>query len=185
MKKLFLLTIGILILGSCEIEDLNKLDLLNLDNGAYMRTISPTAANMTFSKAAVATASLTFTVEAVDPERGAQFGSYDLAVEFRDRTATNGNNSVALKALKSITPNGFATDATSGYLRGTFNVTAAEIMTLLGVTADKLTKGDSFDVYSTLVTKDGRKYSVSNTDPDILGGAFYNSPFYYRINITD
>ena len=39
MKKLFLLSIGIFILGSCEIEDLNKLDLLNLDNGAYMRTI--------------------------------------------------------------------------------------------------------------------------------------------------
>ncbi|HNR06964.1 MAG TPA: hypothetical protein PKM27_06570 [Saprospiraceae bacterium] len=183
MKKMLILSLGFVLFGSCEIDDLNKIDLLNLDNGAYMRTISPTAANMAFLKTELGTASLTFTVEAVDPDRGAQFGSYDLAVEFRDRTASNGNNSVALKNLKSIAPTGFTTDPTSGYLRGTFTISSAEIMTALGVTADKVSVGDSFDVFSTLVTKDGRKFSDKNTDPDILGGAFYNSPFYYRLNI--
>ncbi len=183
MKKIFIIAIGLVFLGSCEIDDLNKIDLLNLANGAYMRTISPTAANTSFTLAGLAGASLTFTVEAVDPDKGAQFASYDLAVEFRDRTASNGNNSVALKTLKSISPTGFNPDPTSGYLRGTFTITSAEIMSTLGVTADKVTVGDSFDVFATLVTKDGRKYSDKNTDPDILGGAFYSSPFYYRINI--
>lgn len=185
MKKIILGIFALAMLASCEVDDLKKLDLLNLPTGGYMRTISPAAAALVYSKANLGGATLTFVVEAVDPDGGTQSASYDIAAEFRDRTAANGNNTKALKTLKSIPTTGFTKDATSGYLRGSFTVSAAEVMASLGVTADQVTKGDSFELSTTLVMKDGRKYNAVNTDPDILGGAFYNSPFFHRINVVD
>jgi hypothetical protein len=33
--------------------------------------------------------------------------------------------------------------------------------------------------------KDGRSFDRSNTGVNITGGAFYNSPFFYRVNIAN
>jgi len=180
-------------LAACELEDLDKVDLLNLPHGGYMRNIVPRHATLgaphigtlTFSLAALSAGKIDFTVEAVTPEKGTLFTSYDLAVEFRDRTAANGNNTKALKALKSIPSTAYTPDATSGYPRTSFSVTAAEIMTALGVTAAEVSKGDSFEITATMVMKDGKKFTSVNTDVNITGGAAYNSPFFYRINVVN
>ncbi len=180
-------------LGACELEDLDKVDLLNLPTGGYMRNIVPRHATLgaphigtlTFSLAALNAGKIDFTVEAVTAEKGTQFASYDLAVEFRDRTAANGNNTKPLKTLKSIPSSSYSPDATSGYPRASFVVTSTEIMTALGVTAAEVSTGDSFEITSTMVMKDGKKYSIINTDVNITGGAAYNSPFFYRINVVN
>ena len=43
--------------------------------------------------------------------------------------------------------------------------------------------GDRFEVVATMVLSDGRKFTLTNTGPDITGGAFYSSPFFYRVNV--
>ena len=173
---------------SCETEIIDVIDEFSLEKGGYMRIVTPfPVVNATFSvsKANLAGTKLELVHEAVTPDKGANFATYDLTIKFEDKTAANGNKSTTDKALRSVAASEYKPDGTTGYPRHTLTVTGTEALSKSGLVADDIAKGDWFTITGTMVLKDGKKFNAANTGVNITGGAFYSSPFAYRINVVD
>lgn len=179
----FLLFFAVLAFASCETEMIERFDEFNFEQGGYMRVITPSApfptVNFTLSKANLTGTKIEFVAEAVTPNAGANFASYDLVVRFVDRTAANGNNSKADVALKSYPASAYAKDPTTGYPRATISITGKEMQDKLGLTDAQISETDRFEVRGTMKLVDGRSFNASNTGVNITGGAFYSSPFLH------
>ena len=173
---------------SCETEIIDKIDVFSLQTGAYMRTVAPWPLNVAngivFSKAGLPAANVKLTIEAVDPQQGSTLSSYDLTVRFVDNTPANGTMSKAYTVLESLPASSFTKDAASGYPRRDLTFTAANLMTKLGLTAADISSGDSFEVLAVMRLTDGRSFTDVNSGAEIKGGAYYKSPFFYRITVN-
>ena len=164
----------------------DKLDELNLETGGYMRTVTPypvATATFSVSKANMAGTKMEAVLEAVTPDKGALFSSYDLTVKFVDATPANGNKSTSDVTLRSIPASAYTKDATTGYPRHTLVITGADVLTATKLTAADISSGDRFEISATMKLTNGKAFNATNTGPDITGGAFYSSPFFYRLNV--
>lgn len=169
--------------AACETEMIERFDEFSFDNGGYMRTVTPLSTTFTVSKANMTGTKMEMVLEAVTPDQGANFDRYEMRIRFVDATAANGNNSKAEAAFKSFAASQYAKDPQTGYPRLTVSVTGKEMMDVLALTDAQVSSGDRFEITATMFLKDGRSFNASNTGADIRGGAFYNSPFFYRVNI--
>ncbi|MDX1941267.1 MAG: hypothetical protein SFU99_11995 [Saprospiraceae bacterium] len=190
MKNIIKTTILFLVFTSlsCDQEIIERIDEFSLEQGGYMRTVTPfPVSNTTFkvSKANMAGSKWEFVAEAVTSNFGANFESYDWVVKFVDATAANGTNNVANKNFKSFPASVYTKDAVTGYPRATLGSTGKELMDALGLTDEQVAAGDRFEITATMRLKDGKSFNATNSDPDITGGAFYSSPFAYRVNVVD
>lgn len=173
---------------ACETQMVDKLDDFNLEQGGYMRTVTPfPVGNATFN---VSRANLTGTkmeavLEAVTPDKGALFSSYDLSIRFVDTTPANGNRTTVARTLRSIPASAYSKDPTTGYPRHTLSITGTEALTASGLTAADISTGDRFEVTAVMRLSNGRAFTASNTGVNITGGAFYSSPFFYRLNVVN
>ncbi|WP_234735945.1 hypothetical protein [Tellurirhabdus bombi] len=188
--KKFLAFSVLLAFASCETQMIDKIDVFKLETGAYMRTVAPwplTAANgITYKIATLPAAQVAMTIEAVDPQQGAMLASYDLQVRFVDNTPANGNSAKAYVDLRSIPAASFTKDASvSMYPRTQLVLTAAELMTKLGLKATDVAANDSFEVHAIMRLTDGRSFTDANSGSEIKGGAYFKSPFFYRITLAN
>ncbi len=186
-------SLSILFLGammaSCETQMIEPIDLENLEQGGYIRTISPLSGtsavrNFNVSKANMAGTKMEIVAEAVTPDKGALFASYDLVVKFVDATPANGTKTTTDVALKTIPSSAFTKDATTGYPRATISVTGAEALAATKVAAADISVGDRFEVTGTMKLTNGKSFTATNTGANITGGDFYASPFSYRLNVV-
>jgi hypothetical protein len=189
MKYLKILSIcgllGVFATG-CESPLANeRLDEFNFEQGGYMRIVNFPIPTFTVSKANLAGTKLEVLHEAVTPDKGALFSTYDLVIRFVDATPANGSNSVADKTFRSIPASSFTADATTGYPRATMTVTGQEALTAVGLTAAQISAGDRFEIRGTMKLSNGKAFNANNTGVNITGGAFYNSPFFYRIGVAN
>lgn len=182
--KFFFLA-SVLVLSSCETEIVERLDEFNFEKGGYIRTIEFPIPAFNVSKANMAGTKMAMTLEAVTDNFGALFSSYDLSVSFSDKTAANGTNNKTLVALKSLAASSFAPDPTTKYPRFSLSVTGKEMQDALKLADAEMAKGDQFIVTGVMKLTNGRSFSATNSDPDITGGAFYNAPFRYVVNVVD
>ncbi|MCU0325403.1 MAG: hypothetical protein MUF45_09150 [Spirosomaceae bacterium] len=178
-----LLVLGLFMMA-CETQMVDKLDDFNLPNGGYMRTVTPfPVSNTTWnvSKANMAGTKMEAVLEAVTPNAGANFASYELVVR------QVGSNNAVLKAdapLRTLQASQFTKDAQTGYPRFTLSITGKEAQDALRLTDAEVVVGSRFEVRATMVLTDGKRFNASNTGVNITGGAFYSSPFFYRVNIV-
>lgn len=182
------LLLAVFAFAACETEMIERFDEFSFEQGGYMRTVTPypvSATTFKVSKANMTGTKMELVAEAVTPNSGALFSSYDLVVRFVDATAANGNNSKADVALKSYAASAYAKDPNTGYPRATLSVTGKEMQDKLGLTDDQVSSGDRFEVRATMRLTDGKSFTASNTGVNITGGAFYSSPFFYRVNVVD
>ena len=175
------------VLASCETQMVEPIDLTILEQGGYIRTVSPLSGtsavrNFNVSKADMAGTKMQILAEAVTPDKGALFASYDLVVKFVDLTPANGTKTTTDVVLKSIPASAFTKDAATGYPRATIAITGAEALTATKVAAADISVGDRFDVTGTMKLTNGKTFSVTNTGTNISGD-FYASPFAYRLNV--
>lgn len=186
-------SLSILFLGammaSCETQMIEPIDLENLEQGGYIRTISPLSGtsavrNFNVSKANMAGTKMEIVAEAVTPDKGALFASYDLVVKFVDATPANGTKTTTDVALKTIPSSAFTKDATTGYPRATISVTGAEALAATKLAAADISVGDRFEVTGTMKLTNGKSFTATNTGANITGGDFYASPFSYRLNVV-
>ena len=189
MKYRILSIIILGLLASCTSDyPVERIDEFTLAQGGYLRTVLPyPVGNATFNvKASDLNGSKwEFLGEAVTPNGGDNFASYEWVVRFVDATAANGSNSVANKAFKTYQASAFTKDAQTGYPRLTMGSTGRELVTAVGLQDNQVANGDRFEVSATMVLKDGRKFSAANTGANIASnGNFYSSPFFYRINVV-
>jgi hypothetical protein len=175
-----------LLLTACETEMVERIDEFGLEQGGYIRQVTPFPVTaFTVNLGNMAGSKMEFVAEAVTPEFGALFQSYDMVVRFVDATPANGTNNVADVALKSVPASAFVKDATTGYPRATISVTGKEAQDALKLTAAQIARGDRFEVRGTMKLTNGKSFTASNTSANITGGAFYSSTFFHRINIAD
>lgn len=188
MKKIISFLFAGLAMAACQTDIVSHLDDKTLENGGYMRTVTPyPVSNSTFSvsKANLGGTKLELVAEAVTPNYGALFSSYDLSIAFVDATPSNGTKSVAAVALKSVPSSSFAKDATTGYPRATLSITGTEALNAVKLTSADITASDYFTVTAVMNLTNGKSFSAANTGVNITGGAFYSSPFTYRINVAN
>lgn len=188
MKNWLILTIMSLLALACKTDMVSKLDVKDFENAGYMRTVTPyPAGNSTFSisKANMSGTKMEFVAEAVTPNQGALFSSYELTIKFVDTTPSNGTATTATLPLKTIAASSFTKDAATGYPRATITITGAEALTATKLTAADVTSGDRFEINGTMKLTDGKSFSAANTGANITGGAFYSSPFFYRLNVVN
>ena len=175
---------GISLLFGCETEIVEPIDAFNLPTGGYMRTVLPypvAAGTFSVSVANMANTKLEAEIEAVTPQSGALFSSYELVVRYVSSTGT------VLKAdtpLKTLQASAFSKDPKTGYPRLKMTITGKEAQDALGLTTTDLAVGARFEVRGTMVLTTGQRFNASNSGANITGGAFYSSPFLYRINLV-
>jgi hypothetical protein len=185
IKTLFSFLFMSFVLMSCKTEMIDRIDIVNTEHGAYMRTISITPSNQQMSKASLGAAQVSYVIEAYDIEKGNLLDSYDLQARFVDRTPANGNNSVAYRAFLSIPASAFTRDAKTNLPRTTMVIRAADLIRTLGLTEANVSPTDQFEIDATIKLKNGKAFNSRNTGFNITGGAFYNSPFFYRITVAN
>ncbi len=181
--KLFPLVLTLVLLGiACKTEMVDKLDDFGLDQGGYMRIVTPypvVTSTFTVSKKNMGGTKAEMVNEAVTLEKGGRFATYDLEMRFVGTTTT------AYKAFKSIPASAYAKDPTTGYPRHTLSITGAEALTLMGLDTSKIKAKDKFEIKATMKLTDGKSFNADNTGANITGGAFYSSPFFYTLNVVD
>ncbi|TAE40705.1 MAG: hypothetical protein EAZ70_03575 [Runella slithyformis] len=211
-----IILLAALIIVSCKTDMIERLDELNFQTGAYMRTVpfevyragSPVAKNqIDFFKSKFNEGKFETVLEAVTANKADDFAKYDLSIRFVDNTPANGNKSTTFVPFRSIPASAFAKDAKTGYPRHTLVITASEVLAATKVAISDMTPqplerrangtlaakqvqfkdlpGDEFQISAVMTLADGRTYSAANTGQNITGGAFYASPFLYRVVVAE
>jgi len=123
------------------------------------------------------------TVEVQDVQNGGATDKIDVYASFKDNNPADGANTKTEKLLKSI--------PASAFIKGTREMpfavvaaTASELTTLLGLTASQYTGGDQFVIRIAQVLKDGRVFTRANSNSNVVGGAYFSSPFQYSANVV-
>ncbi|KAB7731421.1 hypothetical protein F5984_11570 [Rudanella paleaurantiibacter] len=171
---------------SCKTEMIERIDEFSLEQGGYMRTVTPfpvAASTFSVSKANMGGTRMQLVAEAVTPDMGALFASYDLSIRFVG-VGANANKTTTYAPLRSIPASAYAKDPTTGYPRATITVTGTEALTATKLTAADVAAGDRFEITAVMKLTNGKQFTAANTGANITGGAFYSSPFFYRLNIV-
>ena len=188
MRNFLCLALLSLLAVACNTDMVSRIKEDEMQNGGYIRTVSPyPVGNATFSvsKANMGGTKMELVAEAVTPNQGALFSTYELSIKFIDATPANGSFTTAVLPLKTLTATTFTKDATTGYPRSTITVTGTEALTATKLTEANVSNGDRFEITGTMRLTDGKSFSAANTGANITGGAFYSSPFVYRLNVVN
>ena len=181
--KILSLLLALTLIGiACKTEMVERIDEFNLEQGGYMRIVTPfpvTTPTFKVSKKNMAGTKAEMVNEAVTLQKGSLFSTYDLEIRFVGATTT------AYKAFRSIPASAYAADATTGYPRHTLAITGAEAMTAMALDTSKMVAGNKFEIRATMKLSNGKSFNADNTGVNITGGAFYSSPFFYTLNVTD
>jgi hypothetical protein len=184
MKKI-LSSLSILLLTitlfSCSKADNAIYTVLNdKTSGAALRTITVVSPTIALGDPA---GKFQVKLEVQDANNGADTDKIDVYVEFKDNSVANGSNPKAEVLLKSIASAAF-TKGTRELPNAEVIVTIAELKTKLVLTDLQFTGGDQFVIRLAQVLKDGRVFTRANSNSNVVGGAYFSSPFLYDANIV-
>lgn len=178
-----LLAMALIFLSSCRDTIEPNVPYTTFDNGAYLRTIARTSTTFNFFD--LASSKFALTLEAVDKEDGATVQTVEVRVRHRRLIPGVGleytpANDVLVKTLQA---SDFKPNNDSRFLRTSFEVTAAEAISAVGLTPAKIEGGDVFEFRLVLNDKFGRRFSSDNVTTNVAGAPFYASPFQYPVSV--
>jgi hypothetical protein len=145
------------------------------ETGVYLRTISATP-NFNFFE--LESANFNLTVEAVDETDGKMVQEVDVYVKRRRGAALSPEVKVT-----TIPGSAFGSTNESKYQRASFSITLASALQAMSFTTDDILGGDFIEFRLELLDTKNRRFTNSNLSPDVSGGAYYSSPFFYRIPV--
>ncbi len=179
-----LLATMLIFLSSCRDFVEPAVPYKDFDTGAYLRTIARTSTTFNFFD--LASSKFALTIEAVDKEDGKTVQTVEVRVRHRRLIAGVGlkytpANDVLVKTLQAAD---FKPNDNSRFLRSTFEVTAAEAISAVGLTAAGISGGDVFEFRLVLKDKFGRVFSSDNVTTNVSGAPFYDSPFQYPTSVV-
>jgi hypothetical protein len=184
MKKIFK-SLSILILTvlvfSCTEGD-NPIDtvLNDVTSGAALRTVQIASPAIALGDP---TGKFEVKLEVQDAQNGAATDKIDVYASFKDNNIADGNNTKVEKIIKSIPSTSFVA-GTRELPFANVVVTTAELKTTLGLTDSQFTGGDQFVIRLAQVLKDGRVFTRANSNSNVVGGAYFSSPFQYNANVV-
>jgi hypothetical protein len=178
-----LLAMALIFLSSCRDFVEPNVPYSTFDTGAYLRTIARTSTTFNFFN--LAGSKFALTLEAVDKEDGATVSNVEIRVRHRRLIPGVGlkytpTNDVVVKTLQAAD---FKPNTETRFLRSSFEITAAEAIAAVGLTAAQIEGGDVFEFRLVLNDKFGRSFSSNNVTTNVAGAPFYNSPFQYPVNV--
>jgi hypothetical protein len=148
----------------------------NFETAVYLRTISATP-NINYFQ--LNTEVWNLVVEAVDETNGNLVESVDVFVRRRRLNTLSPEVQVT-----TIPKSAFAPTSESKYLRATITVTIANALTAMGFATTDINGGDFFEFRLLLKDSKDRTFTNTNLSPDISGGQYYLSPFFYRVPVV-
>jgi hypothetical protein len=178
-----LLATMLIFLSSCRDFVEPSVPYKDFDTGAYLRTIARTSTTFNFFN--LASSKFALTIEAVDKENGKTVQTVEVRVRHRRLIAGVGlkytpANDVLVKTLQA---SDFKPNDNTRFLRSTFEVTAAEAIAAVGLTAAGIQGSDVFEFRLVLKDKFGRVFSSDNVTTNVSGAPFYDSPFQYPTSV--
>jgi len=185
LRYSFVILAGALIfLSSCRDFVEPNVPYKDFNTGAYLRTIARTSTTFNFFN--LPASKFALTIEAVDIEDGKTVKTVEVRVRHRRLIPGVGlkytpANDVLVKTLQA---SDFTTNTTSRFWRSSFEVTAAEAIAAVGLTAAGVQGGDVFEFRLVLNDKFGRRFSSDNVTTNVAGAPFYDSPFQYPVAVV-
>ncbi len=178
-----LLASAVIFLSSCRDFVEPNVPYKDFDTGAYLRTISRTSTTFNFFN--LPGSKFALTLEAVDIEDGKTVETVEIRVRHRRLIPGVGlrytpQSDVVVKTLQA---SDFQPNADSRFLRASFEVTAAQAISAVGLTAAQIEGGDVFEFRLVLNDKFGRRFSSDNVTTNVAGAPFYASPFQYPVSV--
>lgn len=179
-----LLATALIFLSSCRDFVEPNVPYSEFDTGAYLRTIARTSTTFNFFN--LPGSKFALTLEAVDKEDGATVQTVEIRVRHRRLIPGVGlrftpANDVLVKTLQA---SDFQPNASSRFLRASFEITATEAFAAVGLTPAQIAGGDVFEFRLVLNDKFGRKFSTNNVTTNVAGAPFYASPFQYNVSVV-
>ncbi len=178
-----LMATALIFLSSCRDFVEPRIPYATFDTGAYLRTIARTSTTFNFFD--LANSKFALTLEAVDIEDGKTVQTVEIRVRHRRLIPGVGlkytPTSDAL--VKTLQASDFGPNADSRFLRASFQITAAEAIAAVGLTAADIRGGDVFEFRLVLNDKFGRRFSSDNVTTNVGGAPFYASPFQYPVSV--
>ncbi len=167
---------GFLMLGMFSCTDFvdPAIPYSGFETAIYLRTITPPAA---FNFAALPSATFTLVVEAVDASGGTTVQDVQVLVKRR-----RGATLTPEVALTTVPASAFT--ASGKYTRATISIPLADALAAMSLTVADINVGDFIEYRLILTDTQGRKFTNTNLSPDVSGGAFYASPFFYRVAVV-
>ena len=179
-----LMATALIFLSSCRDFVEPRIPYATFDTGAYLRTIARTSTTFNFFD--LANSKFALTLEAVDIEDGKTVQTVEIRVRHRRLIPGVGlkytPTSDAL--VKTLQASDFAPNTDSRFLRTSFQITAAEAIAAVGLTAADIQGGDVFEFRLVLNDKFGRRFSSDNVTTNVGGAPFYASPFQYPVSVV-
>lgn len=178
-----LLASAVIFLSSCRDFVEPNVPYKDFDTGAYLRTIARTSTTFNFFN--LPGSKFALTLEAVDIEDGKTVETVEIRVRHRRLIPGVGlrytpQSDVVVKTLQA---SDFQPNADSRFLRTSFEVTAAQAIAAVGLTAAQIEGGDVFEFRLVLNDKFGRRFSSDNVTTNVAGAPFYASPFQYPVSV--
>jgi hypothetical protein len=184
--SIFIATIAMLF-TACEEGDNVFDDIVGAEKrGAVVRTIEITENEIQYD---VPTSTLTgggfgVTVEVQDQEDGNLLQALNVYIGYNDNTSAQGSSSVGdNEALAKTFSLADGTIGEFGLPRFTYNATAAELQSAIGVTGSDIFGGDAFTIRFEIVQTDGSTYSAADNS-GTLTGSYFSSPFEYTSTLV-
>lgn len=178
-----LMVLALIFLSSCRDFVEPNVPYSTFDTGAYLRTIARTSTEFTASN--LGASKFALTLEAVDIEDGATVETVEILVRHRRVIAGVGIKYTPEKdvLIKTLQKTDFAPNSDSRFLRASFEISATEAISKVGLTAAGIAKDDVFEFRLVLNDKFGRKFSSNNVTTNVAGAPFYASPFLYFVPV--
>lgn len=176
----FNIALALIVLYSCSESNTVDEVMDNLGSGGILRTIEVLSSEIALGSE---NAQFSVILEAQDNQNGNLLDKVEVYGSFIDNTADDVNNNVDELFLFNIPRATFETGPI-GLPRTTLNVTLTQLLSSLNLTNDQYNGGDQFVIRLKYVMTDGRVFSWENSGNNILGGAYFRSPFRYFVNVT-
>jgi hypothetical protein len=147
------------------------------ETGLYLRTMELRSG--TFNYFDFNNAQFSVRLEVVDEKNGRNLEQVEVFVLHR-RSITVTPEAAILTIPKSA----FTTTDSSKYLRANLTISATAALAAVGKTFADINGGDSFDFRLVATDNKGRTFTSGQSSGDISGGAYFRSPFFYRVNVV-
>ncbi|HMO38557.1 MAG TPA: hypothetical protein PKC76_02340 [Saprospiraceae bacterium] len=157
------------------------------DTGLYLRTLDRPSSSFDFFNLDAGVFQVT--IEAVDIEDGRTLREVEVFVSRRRGPNVTSEARLGTIPASAFQPHSFKLDQVhpasgSRFPAATIRYTLEESLTAMGMTKADIDGGDFIEYRLSATDTQGRVFTNTNLSPDIVGGLYYRSPFFYRYPVV-